>query len=263
MDSLNLTEVLENVKQLAIKVGHLQMEHLGRADMAIDTKTTGIDLVTEIDKQSEKMILQFLRENYPDHAVLSEESGRTQGISEYLWVVDPLDGTTNYAQGLPVFAVSIALKHKDKTILGVVNVPGVNQMFTAIRGKGAFLNGQPIAVSTKHKLIECVLATGFPYDVASHPANNLNYFGHLLLKTRAIRRFGAAAYDLACVACGKFDGYWEMGLQPWDAAAGVLMVEEAGGKVVSFRNDRKISIVAGNETICNEVFAELRVVEGM
>lgn len=263
MNSLNLTAVLDHIKQLAVDVGRLQMENLGRADLAVDKKTTGIDLVTEIDRRSEAMIVRFLREHYPDHGILAEESGRTAGTSDYLWVVDPLDGTTNYAQALPVFAVSIALQYKGETILGVVNVPGVSQLFTAIRGQGAFLNGQPVTVSRKTDLIECVLATGFPYDVASHPVNNLDYFGYLLVKTRAIRRLGAAAYDLACVACGKFDGYWEMGLQPWDAAAGILLVQEAGGKVISFRADRKISIVAGNETVCDEVFAQLRSVDGL
>lgn len=263
MNSLDLAEVLDNIKQLATDVGRLQMENLGRADLLVGTKTTGIDLVTEIDKQSEAMIIRFLQEYYPDHAILSEESGRSEGKSDYLWVVDPLDGTTNYAQGLPVFAVSIALQYKGETILGLVNVPGVDQLFTAIRGQGAFLNGRPITVSKKSELIECVLATGFPYDVGSHPVNNLNYFGHLLVRTRAIRRLGAAAYDLACVACGKFDGYWEMGLQPWDAAAGVLLIQEAGGKVVSFRNDRKISIVTGNAMVCDKIFAELRCVDRM
>lgn len=259
--NLHLVNILAQVSQLAEEVGRLQMNNLGRSDLEIATKTTGIDLVTEIDQQSEAMIVRFLEQHFPEHGILAEESGQGGSRSEYIWVIDPLDGTTNYAQGLPVFAVSIALQYRGQSILGVVHVPGVKQQFTAIRGQGAWLNGQPISVAQKAELQDCVLATGFPYDVASHAVNNLNYFGHMLLKTRALRRWGAAAYDLACVACGKYDGYWEMGLQPWDAAAGTLLVEEAGGKVVSFRQDRKISIVAGNEAVCHAILAELQQVD--
>lgn len=259
----DLNKVLEEVKQLAIEVGKVQMANLGRADLNVNTKTTDIDLVTEIDKLSEKMIVEFLIEHYPEHAILSEESGRTEKDSEFLWVIDPLDGTTNYAQGLPIFAVSIALQYRGESILGVVSAPGVNQLFTAVRGQGAFLNGQPIAVAKKTELIESVLATGFPYDITQHPANNMDYFNYLLPKTRAIRRFGAASYDLACVACGKFDGYWEMNLQPWDVAAGMLLVKEAGGEIVAFRNDRRISLIAANHVICNKVLAEIKKVDSL
>lgn len=263
MNTLNLPGILEEISQLADRVGCMQMANLGRSDLVMATKTTGIDFVTEIDQQSESMIIQYLAQRFPDHGILAEESGQGGSQSEYLWVIDPLDGTTNYSQGLPIFAVSIALQYQGESILGVVHVPGVNQQFTAIRGQGAWLNGRSIAVSQKGELQDCVLATGFPYDVASHPVNNLNYFGHLLLKTRALRRWGAAAYDLACVACGKYDGYWEMGLQPWDVAAGSLLIEEAGGRVVSFRQDRKISLVAGNSAVCSKILAELQTVDGV
>ena len=257
MNQLNWEEVSRQVQDLAITVGQIQLANLGRDDLAIDTKSTGIDLVTEIDKQSEAMILEFLRQHYPDHGIMAEESGETARDSDYLWIIDPLDGTTNYSQGLPVFAVSIALQYQGETVIGVVYAPGVNQLFSAIKGQGAWLNGKRITVSRKTQLTDCVLATGFPYDVFTHQVNNLDYFGHFLVRTRAIRRLGAAAYDLACVACGKFDGYWEMGLQPWDAAAGVLLIEEAGGKVTAFRHDRKLSLAAANPELCDTICAQL------
>ncbi len=258
MANIDLSETLKKVKEIAFEVGTLQLKNLGRKNLGINTKSTGIDLVTEIDKQSEARIVQFIREQYPEHAILAEESGLMQTGSDYTWVVDPLDGTTNYAQGLPIFAVSIALQCTGETVLGVVYAPAVGQMFTAVRQQGAYLNGERLEVSGKTELIESVLATGFPYDIAEHEANNLTYFNEIILKARAVRRMGAAAYDLACVAAGKFDGYWELNLSTWDAAAGILLVQEAGGKVIHFREDRKVSIIAGNEVICQKIWDEIR-----
>jgi myo-inositol-1(or 4)-monophosphatase len=258
---INLSEVLPQVERIAIQVGIMQEENLGRKDLNIQSKSSGIDLVTEIDKASEQAILGFIRENYPDHAILSEESGRFTASSDYLWIVDPLDGTTNYAQGLPIFTVSIALKYQGETVLGVVYSPVIDQMFTAIKGQGAYLNGIRIGVSGKQELIESVLATGFPYDITETPYNNVAYFNELVLKTRAVRRMGSAAYDLALVAAGRFDGFWEMNLSPWDAAAGMLLVEEAGGNVIHFREDRKISIICGNAAICQKIHNEIRQVD--
>jgi myo-inositol-1(or 4)-monophosphatase len=239
----------------------MQLENLGRKNLGISTKSTGIDLVTEIDRQSEKRILEFIRHEYPGHSILAEESGLSKVDSDYTWVIDPLDGTTNYSQGLPIFAISIALQYQKETVLGVVYAPALGQMFTAIRGQGAYMNSEKLKVSAKTTLLESVLATGFPYDIAQHPANNLNYFNQLALKARAVRRLGAAAYDLACVAAGKFDGYWELNLSPWDVAAGILLVEEAGGEVFHFRQDRKISLVAGNTAIVQLIRDEIHKVD--
>lgn len=255
---VDLVAAMEKIKELAIHVGKMQKNNLGKKDLAMKTKSTSIDLVTEIDQQSEQMIIEFIRENYPSHSILSEESGLAASGAEYLWVVDPLDGTTNFSQGLPIFAVSIALQYKNETVLGVVYAPVVDQLFTAIKGQGAFLNGKRLQVSCKADLTKSVLATGFPYDIRENPINNLAYFNRLLLSTRAIRRMGAAAYDLACVAAGFFDGFWELKLSVWDVAAAVLLVEEAGGKVVYFRQDRGISLVAGNETICKAILEEIK-----
>lgn len=258
---INLEEVLENVKEVAIKTGAMQKENLGRHDLGIVNKSSQIDLVTEIDKRSEQAIIEFIRKYYPEHSILAEESGLAEQQSDYLWIIDPLDGTTNYAQGLPIFCISIALQYKGDTVLGVVYTPVTGQMFTAIRGKGAFLNGRRLHVSAKDRLIDSVLATGFPYDIAANRANNLAYFTAITPKARAVRRMGAAAYDLACVAAGQFDGYWELKLSPWDVAAGNLLVEEAGGKIVHFRQDRGISLVAGNSTLCDKILAEIASVD--
>jgi len=258
---VDLFTAMEKVKELAIDVGKMQKNNLGKKDLAMNTKSTSVDLVTEIDKQSEQMIIEFIRKNYPSHSILAEESGLAASETEYLWVVDPLDGTTNFSQGLPIFAVSIALQYKNETVLGVVYAPVVEQLFTAIKGQGAFLNGKRLKVSSKEDLTKSVLATGFPYDIRENPINNLVYFNRLLLSTRAIRRMGAAAYDLACVAAGFFDGFWELKLSLWDVAAAVLMVEEAGGKIVYFRQDRGISLIAGNEVICGAILEEIKQVD--
>ena len=257
----SLEKASEALQDIARKVGSMQRGNLGRRDLIMDRKSTSIDLVTEIDRRSEDIIVGFLRQEYPDHAILAEESGESGQESEYRWVIDPLDGTTNYAQGLPIFAVSIALEYRREAVLGIVYEPVTNEMFAAIRGQGAYLNGKRIQVGDKKELIDCVLATGFPYDIATHPVNNIDYFISMATKARAIRRMGAAAYDLACVASGGFDGFWEMALSPWDAAAAMLVVKEAGGVVWPFRNDRKISIVAGNECISRQIMAVLRQVD--
>jgi len=254
---IDLANVLEKVKELALAVGKMQQENLDKTRLEVSTKSSSIDLVTEIDRKSEEIIIKFIQERYPSHAILAEESGRHSGDSDYLWIIDPLDGTTNYAQGLPIFCVSIALQYREETVLGVVYCPVVGQLFTAIRGQGAYLNSQRLQVSAKQELIESVLATGFPYDIAENPANNITYFNRIVLKARAVRRIGSAAYDLACVAAGKFDGYWELKLSPWDVAAAMLMVEEAGGRIVHFRKDRGIAIIAGNEVICEKIRREI------
>ncbi len=259
--TIDLFSVIDRLKQLVAEIGKLQQENLGSAKLAFAVKSTAIDIVTEIDKRSEEKIIAFIQESYPAHAILAEESGRSEAQSDYLWIIDPLDGTTNYAQGLPIFSISIALAYRGQTILGLVYAPILDELYYAVRGRGAFLNDWPIHVAAKTNLLDSVLATGFPYDVAEHPVNNIDYFTRLLPKTRAIRRFGSAAYDLASVACGRFDGYWELNLSPWDVAAGILLVEEAGGIVRPFREDRKVSIIAGNNSIVGQIYNEIRTLQ--
>ena len=259
--SFSLEKALDAVQGVARKVGMMQRENLGRQDLVMNQKSTSIDIVTEIDRRSDDAIVGFLRQEYPTHSILAEESGESGEASEYRWVIDPLDGTTNYAQGLPIFAVSIALEFRREPILGVVYEPVTDEMFTALKGQGAYLNGIRLKIGAKKDLIDCVLATGFPYDIAINSVNNVDYFTSMVTKVRAIRRMGAAAYDLACVASGRFDGFWELCLSPWDVAASILFVKEAGGVVLPFRTDRKISIVAGNEIISRQMMAVLRQVD--
>lgn len=188
------------------------------------------DLVSEVDRAAEDAIIDVLRAAYPDHAILAEESGAA-GQSEFTWIIDPLDGTTNFLHGFPVYAVSIALSHKGVLTHGVVYDPVRNDLFTASRGAGAFLNDRRIRVSKRDKLIDCLVATGFPFRMFDHTDAYIAMMRDFMRKTAGIRRPGAAALDLANVAAGRMDGFWEIGLSPWDMAAGVLLVQEAGGLV--------------------------------
>ena len=250
---INLNEVLENVKIWALEVGKLQRENFRRSDLVIDTKSTVTDLVTEIDEKSESIILGKINSLYPDHAILSEETGRHDKDSDYLWVVDPLDGTNNYAQGIPIFVISIALQYNGENVLGLIYAPYLDEMFYATKGGGAYFNEKKLSISNKTELNQCVVATGFPYDKNICELNNTKYVSNILPELRGLRRMGAAAFDLAYVAAALIDGYWEMNLNLWDVAAGILLVEEAGGKVTHFRDDRKISIIAANEIISEKL----------
>lgn len=251
-------EILEEVKKWAREAGELQRVNFRRRDLTIESKSNVTDLVTEIDKGSEEIITGHIRRRYPDHAILAEESGRNSKESDYLWVIDPLDGTNNYAQGLPVYCVSIGLRYRGETILGVVYAPYLDELFWATKDGGAYCNGERIEVGQERELNRCVLATGFPYDKGTHPLNNLEYVEKIVPQLRGIRRMGAAAYDLCGVAMGILDGYWEMNLSPWDVEAGILIVKEAGGVVRSFRGDRGISIVAGNKAVVERIEENLQ-----
>ncbi|RNC29099.1 MAG: Inositol-1-monophosphatase [Candidatus Dichloromethanomonas elyunquensis] len=253
-----LHEVLNDVKHWVKEVGQIQRENLGKENLLVQTKSTEYDLVTEIDKRSEEYFLQAIQKEYPNHCILSEEAGECQNNgSDYRWIIDPLDGTTNYAQGLPIFSISVALQQKGETVLGVVYLPVMNLLFEAVRGQNAYVNGRKITVARKNNLNQCLLATGFPYDQAINKDNNINYFSHFVPKARGIRRLGSAAYDLANVAAGIFDGYWELNLSIWDVAAGILLVEEAGGTVILMENKRGISIIAGNDLISEIIHKEI------
>jgi len=195
-----------------------------------------VNLVTEVDLKAEKAILERIRRNFPDHNILSEEHGTSEGEVDYRWVIDPLDGTTNYSHRYPVFCVSIALEHAGQTILGIVYNPMSEEMFTAERGQGAFLNGKRVHVSAADSLIESLLCTGFSYD-RDHVKSNLELFNKACMTAQAVRRDGSAALDLCYVACGRFDGFWELTLHPWDVAAGKLIIEEAGGCVTNIKGE--------------------------
>jgi myo-inositol-1(or 4)-monophosphatase len=195
-----------------------------------------VDLVTNFDNRSQKMIFQSISKVFPDHDFIAEEGLEKEKGSDFRWIFDPLDGTTNYAHSFPVFAISIALEWKKSVVLGVVYDPMREEMFTSIRGEGAFLNRESVNVSATDDLNRSLVATGFPYDLRESKTNNIAHFNNFLTRVQAIRRCGSAAMDLCYVACGRFDGFWELKLKPWDVAAGALMVTEAGGCVTDFKN---------------------------
>jgi len=220
------------VEAIAREAGTLLMSYLAR-HIGFEYKGD-VDLVTEADRASEKLIVERLRARWPEHGVVGEEGTRTGAGAEYRWYVDPLDGTTNFAHGFPVFCVSIALVYKDEElIVGVLYDPTRDEMFSAERGEGATLNGKPIHVSKTTRLAESLLGTGFPSH-KRHLNPNIHFYHQITLRSHGVRRAGSAALDLANVACGRYDGFWEFNLNPWDTAAGVLLVREAGGTVTRF-----------------------------
>ena len=222
----------ELIVKAAIDAGKLLMDKFERG-IRVEFKGK-YDLVTEADHQSEALIVKMIRDVYPDHDILAEEGTYEDLSSEYRWIIDPLDGTTNYAHGFPWFAVSIALEVKGQLVLGVVHNPYVGELYVAERGAGARLNDRPLRVSRIDELQRALLATGFAYDHKKCKANNYDYFTRFQREAQACRRPGVASLDLASVAAGRFDGFWEMKLKPWDLAAGILLVEEAGGVVSDF-----------------------------
>ncbi len=219
------------------EAGQILLEKFGRKIKI--SKKADIDLVTEADLASEKFIVEKIRSYYPKHSILAEESGETniavvEGESRWKWIIDPLDGTTNYAHGYPCFCVTLAIEHNGEIVVGVTFDPTRNEMFAAEKGKGATLNNREIHVSETEKLSESLVVTGFPYNF-KEKENFAKHLTDFLLKSRGLRRDGSAAIDLAYVACGRFDGFWEEGLNPWDIAAGTLLIEEAGGKVTDYK----------------------------
>jgi myo-inositol-1(or 4)-monophosphatase len=194
-----------------------------------------INLVTDADRAAEQCVIDHIRARFPTHRFLAEERGRIEEVpSPYLWVIDPLDGTTNFAHGYPTYCVSIGLEYEGRCILGVIVDPSRDELFTAIEHRGARLNGHPIHVSKTATLDSSLLVTGFAYDIRDTPRNNLDHFARFALKTQGLRRTGSAALDLCYVAAGRFDGFWEVQLNPWDMAAGSVIVKEAGGRLTDF-----------------------------
>ncbi len=223
-------------RNAAFKAGSLLRENInGVHEIAYKGD---INLVTEMDTRSERTIVEMLHTSFPDHGVVAEEGTMKDNASDYTWIIDPLDGTTNYAHGYPCFSVSIALEHRGDVILGVVYDPMRDELFTAQRGQGAYLNGKQIQVSPVNLLMKSLLATGFPYDRKVSAKNNLNYFQEFLMASQEVRRDGSAALDLCYVAAGRIDGFWELKLKPWDVAAGSLIVREAGGTVSDLSGKR-------------------------
>ena len=221
-----------------------------------------IDLVTEIDKASEAFLINEIQTEFPDHKIIAEENGEISGQNDHCWYIDPLDGTVNFAHNIPFFTVSIAYEENGKVKLGVVYDPMRDECFSAETGQGAFLNDIKLQASETNQLIDSLLVTGFPYIMTDPINNNLDRFEHMSLITQGVRRLGSAALDLSYVAAGRFDGFWEIGLSPWDVAAGSLIVEEAGGVVTRLDGNKNIltppcEIIAANSMIHGKLLSEL------
>ena len=245
----------------ARSAGNIIVRNLDRVDsLAVQTKDRN-DFVSEVDRQAEQEIIGILRKAYPDHGVLAEESGHQDG-NDYQWIIDPLDGTTNYLHGFPQFAVSIALRHKGRIEQGVVYDPLRQELFTASRGAGANLNDRRIRVTNRRNLDGALLGTGFPFKSQQHLDAYLDMFRALFPRTSGIRRPGSAALDLAYVASGRLDGFWEIGLSVWDMAAGVLLIQEAGGISSDFVGGHNYlengNLVAGNPKVFAEILKAIR-----
>lgn len=222
---------LATATEIVLRAGDIQRR--GQAEGFRVDKKGAIDLVTEIDFECERMCRQLLGERFPDHEILAEEFGGSQTAthSRFRWIFDPLDGTTNYAHGLPIYCASLGLEIDGELAVGAVYDPSRRELFTAERGQGAFLNGERMQVSDRAALLDALLVTGFPYDIQQHGASLVELFGLFLSRARAVRRLGSAALDLCYVAAGRFDGFWEQHLKPWDVAAGALICQEAGGRI--------------------------------
>ncbi len=253
--------MIEKVIEVAKLAGEIVRDGFGK-NFEIELKGSVTNLVTEIDKKSESAIIEFVKKNFKNHSTLAEESGYSKTDSEYAWVIDPLDGTTNFAHGLPIFSVSIGVQKNGETIYGVVYDVMRDAMYSAEKNCGSFLNGKKISVNKNSDLSRSVLVTGFPYDVSENPNNAVEKFSAFLKSTRAIRRLGSAAIDFCYVAQGIFEGFWEVSLNPWDICAGKLLVEEAGGIVTDFSGNQinidSKQILATNKLVHQEMLLILK-----
>lgn len=252
---------LTDLERLARQAGRILSAGYEK-DHKVDYKGT-IDLVTEIDHASEEFLINEISLLFPGHSFLAEESGASQGQTEHLWIIDPLDGTVNYAHGVPLFCVSIAYSYRGEVKLGAVYDPLRDELFTAERGKGAWLNGHPLKVSSANELIQSLLVTGFAYDIGQTMQDNLDNFVKFSKISQGVRRLGSAAIDLCYIAAGRLDGYWELSIKPWDIAAGGLIAEEAGATVTKVDGDPVYlrppqSVLAANPVLHGKILEHLK-----
>jgi myo-inositol-1(or 4)-monophosphatase len=252
--------MIDDIIDISRQAGSLIREGFGKS-LHIEYKTNEINLVTEIDKASEKLIIDFIKKKYPSHSILAEEGGGVTKDSEYIWVVDPLDGTTNFAHGLPIFSVSIGLQKNNETIAGVVYDVMRNIIYSAELGGGAFADSEQIKVSTTESLKHSLLVTGFPYNIAENPEGAFEIFTALTKNVRGVRRLGSAAIDFCYLASGVFDGFWEVYLHPWDICAGKLIAEEAGGLITDFNGNSidiySNKILSSNSKIHDQIISAM------
>lgn len=253
--------LLTDLERMARQAGSILSEGY-ETDLQVDYKGE-IDLVTEFDRRSEKYLLGEISRNFPTHSVMAEETGGINGDNEHLWVVDPLDGTVNFAHGIPIFSVAIAYAQHGELLLAAVYDPCRDEMFLAERGRGAWLNGRPLRASQQTDLGRSLLVTGFPYDIRTTDSNNLDFYAKFALNSQGVRRLGSAALDLCYIGAGRFDGYWELSLKPWDLCAGALVAMEAGAKVTGARGETNflrppLSVVAANPGLHARLLQELK-----
>ena len=255
---MNTDKILRTAKQAALDAGKLLIKHYGKLKTSEIGQKSRNDFVTVVDKLSEKLILKHIHKTFPDHAILAEESGVSPGDST-CWIIDPLDGTSNYIHRFPMFAVSIGVAHRGVLVAGVVYDPLHQEMFSAQTGKGAFLNGRRIRTSSVKRLTNALMATGIPFRARNRFGQYFKSLRVISMASAGIRRGGSAALDLAYVSCGRFDGFWEINLSPWDIAAGALLIQEAGGRISDVRGRpehmKNGDVLASNGLIHNELKA--------
>ncbi len=262
---LSITEI-DDLTQTAIQAARLGgaiLQDYAKKGFKVHSKGESINLVTEADLQSEKAIIQSIRKAFPEHQILSEEQG-LQDIPEHpiKWIIDPLDGTVNFAHGFPMYNVSIGVEYEGTSVIGVIYDPTRDELFLGQQGRGATLNDTPIHVSSKPKIAEALLVTGFAYDIHTATDTNLKEFCAFTVRAGGMRRTGTAAIDLAYIACGRLDGFWELQLKPWDTAAGKIIVEEAGGKITNYAGEPYsiygTTLLASNGLIHNDMIEILQ-----
>ena len=257
-----MNPVLTIAKRAALNAGRLLLRHFDHLDRLTVTAKQRSDFVSEADVQAEREIIQTLRKTYPSHGILAEESGEQRGQDDYQWIIDPLDGTTNFLHGIPHFAISIAFRHRNRLEAALVYDPSRQEMFIASRGESAQVNDRRIRASGVTLLDQALLGTGFPFRHPRHQPAYLNTFNALMGRCLEIRRAGAASLDLAYVAAGRLDGFWEIGLKPWDMAAGALLVLEAGGLIGDFGGGNEFlqsgNVVAGNPKVFKALLQEMQ-----
>ncbi len=254
------SEFLKPMQELAREAGELLLTFFGK--VLIEYKGD-VDIVTAADRAAEELIVRRIRRRWPGHDLIAEEGSRTETGSDYRWYIDPLDGTTNFAHGFPVFCVSLGLAHKGERLAGVVFDPTRNEMFSAEKGRGAHLNGRPIHVSKTDRLTNALVATGFP-SRNRHKNPNIHFYHQITLRSHGVRRAGSAALDLCCVASGRYDAYWEFNLNAWDTSAGILIAQEAGGRVTNYTGGEcKVEdrdVLATNGLLHDEIMGEFRAI---
>lgn len=253
--------LLQIAKKLAHDAGLIALDYQKKA-LKIENKSSAFDFVTDADKACEKLIIDTIRKHFPDHSILSEEAGEINPGGEYKWIIDPIDGTTNFAHGLPIFCISIGIVYQGRPIIGVVEIPALRETFHAQKDRGAFRNESRIFVSKTAEMKAGLFATGFPYSRESRYKKNMELWDGMYSQCHGVRRFGSAAIDLCYTACGRFDGYWEYDLKAWDIAAGKIILEEAGGTITnmdgSLLDPKKGALLASNTALHSQMLNFLK-----